>query len=169
MNRVYLIGFMGVGKSTVAKKLASLLDWSYYDTDVAFEEKYKISINTFFEKYSEELFRKLENEILISTFDLDNCIISTGGGTPCYADAMNKINENGISVYLEMNEKAILNRLLKSKQKRPLVIYKSEDELFGFINEKLISRRPHYSKATMTFPALSLDINELFEKIKSCL
>lgn len=166
MNRVYLIGFMGVGKSTVGKKLASLLDWSYYDTDVAFEEKYKISINTFFEKYGEDLFRKLENDILASTFNLNNCIISTGGGMPCYPEAMNKINENGISVYLEMSEKAIQSRLLKSKQKRPLVMYKSEDELYGFIKEKLISRVPYYSEAIITVQGISINMNELLEKIK---
>lgn len=158
---------MGVGKSTVGRRLASMLDWGFLDTDTVFEEKYKVSINTFFEKYGEELFRKLEHDILLSTFNLNNYVISTGGGVPCYSDAMSQINKHGVSVYLEMSEKAIVSRLLKSKQKRPLVIYKSEDELIRFIKEKMIVRSPYYSEANITMPAISIDLAELLQRIKS--
>ncbi len=167
MNRVYLIGFMGVGKSTVGRKLASMLDWNFLDTDAIFEEKYKVSINTFFEKYGEKLFRKLEYDLLKSTFNLNNHVISTGGGLPCYLDAMHQINENGISVYLDMNENTILNRLLNSKQKRPLVVYKTENELIDFIKEKLNDRVPYYTQAIISVPAVSINLKELLEKIKS--
>lgn len=158
---------MGVGKSTVGRKLASKLGWKFLDTDAAFEEKYKVSINTFFEKYGEDLFRKLEHDILKSTFSLNNYVISTGGGVPCYSDAMHQINENGVSVYLEMNENAILRRLLNSKQKRPLVIYKPENELIEFIKEKLLIRIPYYTQAIISVPAISVNLDELLEKIAS--
>lgn len=167
MGKVYLIGFMGVGKSTAGRKLASRLGWKFIDTDAEFENKYRLSIDAFFNKYGEELFRKLENDILISTFDLDNYVISTGGGMPCYTDAIHKINVNGFSVYLEMDEKTILNRLINSKQKRPLVINKTEEELVDFIHNKLSERNPCYSQAIITVPALSIDIDMVVEKISS--
>jgi len=167
MNKVYIIGFMGVGKSTAGKKLASKLGWQFIDTDVVFEEKYKLNINTFFNKYGEELFRKLEREILISSFKTDNCVVSTGGGLPCYLDAMDQINNNGISVYLEMNTDAIFSRLQNSKQKRPLVESKSEEDLKDFIQKKLNERESCYSKASITISALSISINSLIERIVS--
>lgn len=157
---------MGVGKSTVGRKLASKLGWEFLDTDTAFEEKYKVSISTFFEKYGEDLFRKLEHDILKSTFNLNNYVVSTGGGMPCYLDTMPLINENGISVYLDMNENTILTRLLNSKQKRPLVVYKTENELIDFIKEKLVIRIPYYSQAIISVNAISVNIDELLEKIK---
>ncbi len=167
MSRIYLIGFMGVGKSTAGRKLASKLGWQYIDIDKVFEEKYKLGIDAFFIKYGEELFRKLENDILKSTFELDNYVISTGGGTPCFMDGMKQINENGISVYLKMNEQAILSRLVKSKQRRPLVSNKPEVDLLDFINAKLRERDPIYSQAMITVQAISINIDSLLAVIKA--
>ena len=167
MKRIYLVGFMGVGKSTAGKKLASRLGWKFIDTDAKFENKYRLSIDTFFNKYGEELFRKLENDILISTFDLDNYVISTGGGMPCYSGAMQQINANGVSVYLEMSELAITSRLINSKQKRPLVMNLSEEELVDFIHNKLSERSTCYSQANIIVPALSIDIDLLVGKLSS--
>ncbi len=156
---------MGVGKSTVGKKLASKLGWQFIDTDVIFQEKYKLNLDTFFNKYGEELFRKLEYEILKTTFNNNNCVISTGGGLPCYLDAMDQINNNGISVYLKMNPDAILSRLQNSKQKRPLVMNKSKNELKDFIQKKLDERNPTYSKATITISALSVNTDSILNEL----
>ena len=166
MNKVYLIGFMGVGKSTVGKKLASLLNYEFIDTDNVFEKKYKLGIDTFFSKYGEDLFRKLEHEILLSTFSKKHCIVSTGGGMPCYLDSIQQINNNGLSVYLQMNEKAILSRLLSSKQKRPLLKNMNENELLIFINNSLIKRNPYYCDANITVPALSIGVDDLARQIQ---
>jgi len=160
---------MGVGKSTAGKKIANKLGWNFVDTDSVFEKKYKLDINTFFNKYGETLFRKLEHDVLISTLELQNCVISTGGGTPCYYEAMTIINQNGLSIHLNMNEKAILTRLINSKQKRPLVISNSKDELISLINKKLIERDPFYSQAKLTVDAISLNINNLISDIRSIL
>lgn len=157
---------MGVGKSTAGKKLALKLGWKFIDTDAVFEEKYKLGIDAFFNKYGEVLFRKLEHDILKSTFNLNNYVISTGGGMPCYSDTMHQINDNGISVYLEMNEHTILSRLLNSKQKRPLVMNKTEEELLNFIKVKLSERLPFYSRAMITVPAISVNIDSLLDEIK---
>ena len=158
---------MGVGKSTAGKKLANKLGWQFFDTDSFFEEKYKLGIDAFFNKYGEDLFRKLEHEVLISTFNLHNYVISTGGGMPCYYDAMTLINKHGLSVHITMSEKAILTRLLNSKQKRPLVINKSHDELISFVSDKLSERNPYYSRANLTADAISLNIKALIDDIKS--
>jgi shikimate kinase len=167
MKSIYLIGFMGVGKSTIGKKLATRLGYKYIDTDSLFEERYKLNINTFFNKYGEELFRQLEHEILRSLFSKSNCVISTGGGMPCYMDSITTINRYGISVYLEMKEKAILTRLLNSRQKRPLVVNLSESELLEFITYNLAERNTSYLKAHVTVPALSINLNTLVEEINT--
>ncbi len=156
---------MGVGKSTAGRNLALKLGWQFIDTDTVFEKKYKLDIDTFFNKYGETLFRKLEHDILISTFKLNNCVISTGGGMPCYLNSMHQINQNGVSVYLEMNELAIYNRLINSKQKRPLVVNKSEKELMDFIHHKISERLPCYKQAMITVPALSINIDSLHDEI----
>ena len=166
MSNIYLVGFMGVGKSTIGKKLASKLGRNLIDTDDIFEKKYKLSINTFFNKYGEDLFRKLEHNVLMSTFSLNNCIVSTGGGMPCYLDTMQQINKNGLSVYLSMSEGAILSRLLNSKQKRPLVLNKSKDELIDFVHRKLSERTAYYSQAMITVSALSTNIDLLIGEIR---
>ncbi len=157
---------MGVGKSTVGKKLSRSLDMDFIDTDIYFEEKYKIKISSFFDKYDEILFRKLENSILYETLEMDNIVVSTGGGLPCYSDAMDVINDHGISVYLRMNKAAIYQRLHNSKQKRPLVMTRSDDELKRYIYQELDMREPYYQKAQIEFEALSADVANLASTIK---
>lgn len=148
---------MGAGKSTAGKKLARALGYDFFDTDKMLESKYKIAIDSFFNKYGEELFRKLEHQCLTETFGYNNCVISTGGGLPCYFDAMQKINEEGISIYLELNAKAVYSRLIHSKQKRPLLAGKNEEELLLYIDSKLEERKPFYTKANIIVPAVDID------------
>lgn len=164
-SRVYLIGFMGVGKTTVGKKLAKKLEYDFVDTDALFETKYKLSINSFFEKYGEDLFRKLERDILVDTFDLNKCVISTGGGLPCFFGSIDEINKNGISVYLQMDVKSIYNRLINSKQKRPLVLRMNETELQQFIKDKLLERETSYKSSHIAVSALGVDIESLANQI----
>lgn len=158
---------MGVGKSTVGKKLASKMGYSFIDTDKVFETKYKLRINDFFAKYGEVLFRKLEYEVLQTTFNMENCVISTGGGLSCHSDAIKKINENGISVFLEMDENAIYSRLSSSKQKRPLLESLTEDELRETISSRLNQRIPYYKQANIIVSGLSIDIHTLINKIEA--
>ena len=165
VNRIYILGFMGVGKSTTAKGLARKLGYDFVDTDKLLEKKFKININNFFSKYGEELFRELEHEILLETFIYNKCVIATGGGLPCYFDAMDKINANGLSIFLKMDEKSIVNRLMASKQKRPLINDLSEEELLNFVEKELNSRKKYYEKASLTIPALNLNIDHLVAKI----
>ena len=102
------------GKSTVGKKLANLMNLKHIDTDKVFETKYNITISSFFEKYGENLFRELEHKILLETIKEDNCIISTGGGLPCFHNNIEIIKENGISIYLNMSPISIIHRIKKT-------------------------------------------------------
>ncbi len=161
MSRVYLVGFMGVGKSTLGRQLATKLGYEFLDLDKAFEAKYKVSINDFFKKYGEELFRKLENEVLVSTFSMEKVVISTGGGTVCHFNAIQQMNNNGTTIYLEMTEAAIVNRLQNAKRKRPLVVNKSESELLDIVKVKLKERVPFYQQASYNVNAMHITIDEL--------
>ena len=97
---------MGAGKTTAARRLAQRLGWEVADTDDLFEEKYKISVCDFFNKYDEALYRKLESEVLKSTESLEDVVISTGGGTACYFDNMDWMNQHGLTVFLRISQKA---------------------------------------------------------------
>ena len=165
MNRIYIVGYMGAGKTTAARRLANRLGWEVADTDALFEEKYKISVCDFFNKYDEPLYRKLESEVLKETENLKNTVISTGGGTACYFDNMDWMNQHGLTVFLRISEKAVVDRLLHAKRKRPLAIGKSEEELSEFVAQHYTSRLPFYEQAKITVKSEDLDLESLMEKI----
>ena len=165
-TRIYLIGFMGVGKSTLGKQLAGELGYHFLDLDKVFEQTYKININHFFDKYDETLFRKLEREILESTFGMEKIVISTGGGTPCFFNSMESMNGAGLTVYLEMNAEGIFERLKKAKRKRPLVADLNDTELMRTIAEKLEHRVSFYRQAKIIYPADGIDVIRLAETIR---
>ena len=167
MSRIYIIGFMGVGKSTFGKKLARSLGFRFIDLDNVFEKKFKIRIDDFFGKYDEELFRKLEHETLKDSFSSANTVIATGGGSPCYFDAMKKINEQGISIYLKMSPAAIAHRLTHAKKPRPLIKNKTGDELCAIIEQKMDERKAFYEQAHFTVDAINVNAKEVVELLKA--
>ncbi len=157
---------MGAGKTTLGKKLARKLGYSFYDLDKAFEHKYKTSVDLFFHKYGEDLFRRLEHNLLESTINFENTVISTGGGTPCFLNAMNLINKNGISIYIKLSPEALYRRLTDAKKRRPLVAKKSEDELMQFIQHKLQEREAYYNQAQYVFSGISIKPDNIIDKIE---
>ena len=157
---------MGAGKTTAARRLANHLGWGVVDTDAMFEEKYKISVCDFFNKYDEPLYRKLESEVLKSTADLENVVISTGGGTACYFDNMEWMNQHGLTVFLRISQKAVVDRLVHAKRKRPLAEGKTEAELTEFVNRHYTSRLPFYEQAKITVKAEDLDLDNLIKQIE---
>jgi shikimate kinase len=165
--RIYLLGYMGSGKTTVSRRLATALGLDALDLDVLFEEKFKIEIATFFKKYDESLFRKLESQLLKETLNLDNVVIATGGGTPCFYDNMDWMNKNGLTVYLRVHPLTAASRLSASKKKRPLVINKTQLELLDFVKEHMRQRNIYYSQADLIVKAESLSIPELADLINS--
>jgi len=165
--RIVLVGYMGSGKSTLGKKLASKLGFSFYDTDQIIEEQYKISIYNFFEKYEEDVFRKIEYDVLKNALIHNNAVISTGGGTPCFRNNMDIINKNSYSVYIKMHIDSIETRLINSKKSRPLLKDISQTNLKAFIEKQLLEREKYYNQANLIIKGEKLDINYLIESLKN--
>ena len=148
--RVYLVGYMGSGKTRIGAELSEKTGYPFVDTDDLFESKYRISIVDFFDKYNEESFRKIEKELLRGTIDYPDAIIATGGGTPCFYDNMDFIRNNCISIYLKMDVASLVNRLAVVKKKRPLLKDKHAEEMESYIREQFTQREQFYARADFT-------------------
>jgi shikimate kinase len=160
-QRIYLIGFMGSGKSTVGKRLALRLKYTFVDMDKAIEEEAGIPVRNIFEEKGEDEFRRLEHEMVLKTAEMNYVVVSTGGGVPCFFDNMDIINRNGISIYLQMKSEDLLKRLKGSKYERPLIRDLSTDELEEYIKEKLREREPYYLKSKYIIDGKNPDIKEI--------
>lgn len=165
-NRVYLLGFMGSGKSFASRKLAQELGWDLLDLDDLIVAEEGLSINEIFQKYGETHFRILENKYLKETKNLDNVVIALGGGTPCFLDNMDWILKNGISFFLDIPIEIILRRLLRNPCKRPLLKDKNEEELRNFVEQKMMERRPIYEQSNYVINNPNNIITEIITKLK---
>ena len=151
MNRIFLIGYMGSGKTTVGKLLAARLGYSFIDMDVHIEEKLFKSVSQIFTELGEEHFRLLEQQSLHEVAQFDQVVISTGGGAPCFFDNMEYMNKQGATVYLKLSPAELAERLETSHaNKRPLLANRKGEELQQFIAEGLEGREAYYAKATYT-------------------
>lgn len=157
---IFILGYMGSGKSTLGKRLAKQLDFEFIDLDKLFETTYKISISSFFAKYGETMFRRIERELLLKNLDHSNVLMSCGGGTPCYFDNMDLMNRSGLTIYLSLTPAALANRLGNSRRERPLLQSLPGADLLEKINTHLRQREPFYLKAQMVMDGLSVDIEE---------
>jgi shikimate kinase len=146
-NRIYLVGMMGVGKSTLGKQLANALGYSFVDLDKQISFLEGRSIQQIFDQEGESYFREAEHHILHQTATLHQTVIATGGGTPCFFNNMEWMNKHGKSVYLEANTAFILSRVSHNTDKRPLLKGKQTGELETYITHVLAQREPFYSKA----------------------
>jgi shikimate kinase len=156
---------MGSGKTTVGQMISWKLGYSFIDLDSMIEEKYKITIASFFSKFDEKVFRKVENETLKDTILMKDTVVSTGGGTPCYFDNMEIINKSGISVYLKTSTNTLHQRLLTSKKKRPLLAGKTSPAIMDHIMTQLAIREPYYLRSMIITDGNSLDVDELIKTI----
>ena len=169
MKTVFLVGYMGVGKTTIGKKLARELQMEFIDLDKFISRNEHRSISLIIESDGESCFRQLEKKYLDQIINKPNVLISTGGGTPCFFDNMRRINANGTSVYLKMDEKSIVNRLVEGTDSRPLLKGKNRIELQEFVHQHLASRKEFYEMAQIEEDVLNFNSNrikELVEKIK---
>lgn len=162
--KIFLIGFMGCGKSTKAKQLAAKLNCEVIDLDAVIVAKTGKTITEYFAEYGEAAFRKLESETLKNYPYPETCVIATGGGLPCFFDHMEWMNANGRTVYLHM-EPAMLVSRLHNRQKRPLIQNMDDEQLLDFIKMKLTEREPFYNKAKLIVNAFDLSIDSLREKL----
>lgn len=157
---------MGCGKTTAGRKLAEKLDYKFVDVDELIEEAQGVTISEIFAKQGEDAFRKIEQEMLSTTFELNNAIIATGGGAPCFYNNMDAMNENGLTIYIEMSPEALVNRLKGGMEDRPILNGKTNEELLGFIEEALEIRNPFYKKSKEIVDGIILSPELLFEAIK---
>jgi shikimate kinase len=157
--KIFIIGFMGTGKSHWGQRWAKAYGWQFADLDQLIEEKEGKTVAQLFEKKDEAYFRELEAATLRAFAGKDHCIVSCGGGTACHHDNMQWMNENGITVCLTAGANTILRRVLAEKDKRPLVKNLNEAELLFFIEQKLIEREPFYSQARFVLKEDAVDEN----------
>lgn len=154
--KIFLIGFMGCGKSTLGKKLAAKLGYGFIDLDQVFEDQIASSIGEYFAANGEDAFRALESKVLKEYNYPSDCVVATGGGAPCYFDNMEWMNNNGITFYIEMPPIALAKRLEKGKEKRPLLRDMSEEQLIKFIESKLTERDSFYKRAALIVDGINL-------------
>ena len=160
MKRIYLIGYMGVGKTTIGKKLAKQLDLSFIDLDKHIESKYRQTIPQLFEAKGEAEFREIEHKALVEVSQIENIVISTGGGTPCFHDNMAIMNQTGLTLYIHAEVEELAARLGASQNVRPIIAGKSREELIPFITEHLAEREQFYNQANVIFKTDSLITSE---------
>jgi shikimate kinase len=164
--KIYLIGYMASGKSKLGKELSGLTGLSFVDLDKVFEERYRIGIVDFFDKYGDPAFRQIEHKLLLETESLDNTIIATGGGTPCSEENIRFIKSHGISIYIRMNAADLVTRLKSVKRKRPLLKNVPMENLEQFIRNQLEEREPYYLQADHIIPGLVDNPEALSDLIK---
>ena len=151
MKRIFLIGYMGAGKTTLGKAFAKEKGLTFVDLDWYIEERFHKTVGELFSTLGEDKFRDLERRMLHEVADFEDVVIATGGGTPCFFDNMEFMNACGDTVLLQATMKALFRRLSIAKRQRPLLAQKTDEELVDFITQALEQRMPFYSKAKYTF------------------
>lgn len=157
MTRIFLIGYMGAGKTTLGRALAAELGVEFIDLDCYIEERFRKTISQIFAEKGEEEFRNIERRMLHEVGEFENVIISTGGGTPCFFDNIEYMSSQGATIFLDVPVERLFIRLSIARSKRPLIRDKNDEELRAFIAEQLGKRLPHYSKAQYSFKADKLE------------
>ncbi len=150
--KIVLLGYMASGKSSIGKKLAKSLTMNFIDLDDYIIDKENMSISTIFEKKGEIYFRKIENQYLKEILSKEeDFILSLGGGTPCYSNNMEIINNKDVtSIYLQGSVPTMVERLIRKKAKRPLIASLGDDKIPEFVAKHLFERRFFYEQAKMT-------------------
>ena len=160
MKRIFLIGYMGAGKTTVGKDLAKRMGLSFIDLDCYIEARYHRTVGQIFAEKGEAAFRDIERRMLHEVAMFEDVLISTGGGAPCFFDNMEFMNRTGKTVFLNVHPDVLFRRLKG----------RSGDELVAFIAESLEKRTPHYMKASIVFDAevmlTETDVHEISEALE---
>ncbi len=163
MRRIILIGYMGAGKTTIGKALSKELGLPFYDLDWYIEGRRHKTISQLFSELGEEGFRKIEYNMLHELAEFEDVIISCGGGTPCFFDNIDYMNQQGQVIYLRCEPQVLQKHLMMGKTERPLLKDKSPEQLIDYITEHLKEREPYYNKARYT---LDVSLMDNYEKIK---
>lgn len=164
--RIYLIGFMGVGKTHWGKILSNKLGLPFYDLDVLIEQNEGRSINQIFEEDGEEYFRTKERDIL-RTFseENDSMLLSCGGGAPCFFNNIDFMNTMGVTVWINTPFEILLGRLRQGKNNRPLLKDLTDEQLKAYIVKKNADRRMYYEQAKVIVDDHVIEIEKMIKQI----
>lgn len=167
MEKVVLIGYMGSGKSVIAKNIALINNYFFVDLDERIEIECGMSIENIFASKGELFFRKLEHQFFLELLNSDEkMVVSTGGGTPCYYNSHELLNNDGVtSIYLKASVDVLCSRLLNEKQKRPLLSNRSDADLKEFIAKHLFERSYYYNKAKDVINVDNKSVKEIVNEI----
>jgi shikimate kinase len=166
---IFLIGFMGSGKTFLGKQLAQLLNYDFIDLDEEIEKDEYASIAEIFSSKGEAYFRSKESSFLKSLLQNQNAVIATGGGTPCFHDNMKWMNEHGISVYLKVSPEILFKRLKPQINHRPLLAGKSDQEVSSFIVSKLHEREQYYMQAALVINGETASPHSILQELTELL
>ena len=158
---LYIIGFMGSGKTTAGMRLASSFGWSFIDLDRRIEAHMGMTIAEIFLQHGENYFREVEASLLRNLAPVSDSVVATGGGAPCYGSNMEFMLETGLTIYLKLTPSQLAGRLRSSSDERPLIRNLSGDSLLKFIEEKLSERAEWYEKSHFVVDGFDLDINSV--------
>jgi len=160
-KNLILTGMMGVGKSTVGKKLANKLKFKFIDIDRIIEQKEKSKIKNIFRNKGESYFRKIEKKITLEELKKNNLVVALGGGAFVNSSIRKEIKNSCVSFWLDLNLKTLLNRLRYVK-KRPLL---SQNKLEETINKIYSERKKFYNESNYKIKCNSKNIKEIVDKI----
>jgi shikimate kinase len=149
--RIYLIGFMGSGKTHTGKLLAGKLGYHFLDLDDLIEAEAGMDIPAIFREMGEKAFRRIEQQVLHNTGTLEKVVVSTGGGAPCFFDNMSWMNAHGLSIFLDTPPEILAERLMPERGHRPLLQAYNEKTLADFIRAKLKERMYFYEQAGIVY------------------
>ena len=164
---LYLIGFMGVGKTTIGKQIAALNKVVFIDTDSQIEKETSKSVKEIFETDGEIAFRKLETDTIRSINR--KAIIACGGGLPAHNNNIEYLKHKGIVIYLKASTETLIKRLEKNKNKRPLISNLTNEKRLEFIRKILKERERSYKQADYTIETDNKTVKEVLREINSLL
>jgi shikimate kinase len=171
--KIVLLGYMGSGKTAVAKQLAMALHYSFVDLDIAIEEDQKLSLKQLFENNGELYFRSKEGLVLNSILkDSEDVVLALGGGTPCYGNVMQKLThtQDVLTIYLNTEIDTLTNRLFLQLQTRPLISHISDKEVLrDFIHKHLFERGFYYQQAHYKIAVDQKSVQEIVREIVALL
>lgn len=170
MKPLFIIGYMGCGKTTFGRALASATGLRFIDLDFYIEQRFHKTVREIFDSVGENGFREIERDMLHEVGDFNDCIISCGGGTPCFFDNIDYMNAHGKTLWLKASDDSLFSRLVRKREKRPLLANKTDEEIREVITSQLRARTPLYSKAVCQWQGDSLeDRRQIDDNISSFL